>query len=124
MYDIEKGLPNPGSRAAVILGCTCPILDNHHGVGYHGIRGKHCINAVCPLHGDKCEDPKNFTKKLLFIQRKSDGKWLKGRSYYTGFGEFCEARPFVRKGDATSAVNRLPKNKSEYTVRESVVHLC
>ena len=26
-------LPNPGSDAALDLGCTCPVLDNAHGRG-------------------------------------------------------------------------------------------
>lgn len=26
-------MPTPGSREAVKLGCTCPVLDNAHGQG-------------------------------------------------------------------------------------------
>lgn len=28
--------PNPGSKEARDLGCTCPVLDNAHGRGYMG----------------------------------------------------------------------------------------
>ncbi len=46
----RKAVPNPGSDAALKLGCTCPVMDNHHG------RGDSCsfwISADCPLHGIK-----------------------------------------------------------------------
>ena len=29
----KKKVPNPGSDAAIARGCTCPVLDNHHGMG-------------------------------------------------------------------------------------------
>ena len=41
--------PNPGSDAAVELGCTCPVLDNSHGTGYMG-SGQFWITEGCPLH--------------------------------------------------------------------------
>ena len=28
--------PNPGSDAAIALGCSCPVMDNSHGRGYLG----------------------------------------------------------------------------------------
>ena len=39
--------PNPGSDAALDLGCTCPVLDNGHGRG----PGPFWMAADCPLHG-------------------------------------------------------------------------
>lgn len=45
-------LPNPGSPEAVEKGCTCPIIDNHHGEGFplEGIR-TFWIEATCKMHG-------------------------------------------------------------------------
>jgi hypothetical protein len=48
--------PNPGSSAAKSLGCTCAVMDNAHGKGFH--IGGHCgklfyINEDCPIHGTK-----------------------------------------------------------------------
>ena len=47
----EMPEPNPGSQEAVESGCTCPIMDNHHGEGipYHGKR-EWWIASDCPLH--------------------------------------------------------------------------
>lgn len=49
--------PNPGSRAAIELGCTCPMMDNHYGRGYHGIAGEFVYTFGCPIHcpGDDVE---------------------------------------------------------------------
>lgn len=44
---------NPGSHAARVAGCTCPIIDNHYGRGIdlgHG-RTQWVTEANCPLHG-------------------------------------------------------------------------
>lgn len=41
--------PAPGSDAALIKGCACPVLDNHHGKGLGD--GKFWINTECKLHG-------------------------------------------------------------------------
>ena len=49
--------PTPGSVAAVQQGCTCPIMDNAHGIGYMGKSGVFVMNAGCPLHGVKSNDP-------------------------------------------------------------------
>ena len=40
--------PSPGSAAALALGCTCPVLDNGHGMG----RGDGNFVHVqgCPVH--------------------------------------------------------------------------
>lgn len=44
--------PKPGSDAAVLLGCTCPVIDNHHGRGIilNGER-HYWMDDECPLHG-------------------------------------------------------------------------
>jgi hypothetical protein len=46
-------VPNPGSHEAYTQGCTCPIIDNQYGRGYHedaaGNR-YHVIEVGCPLH--------------------------------------------------------------------------
>lgn len=48
--------PNPGSNAAIALGCTCPVLDNARGLGaYGGAKGKDdkpmfWVSAGCPVH--------------------------------------------------------------------------
>jgi hypothetical protein len=47
---ITKGTPNPGSQAAIRLGCTCPILDNAHGFGYMGMRDMFVYSGDCPVH--------------------------------------------------------------------------
>lgn len=38
--------PNPGSDEARAQGCTCPVLDNHRGLG----SGPFWITDGCPLH--------------------------------------------------------------------------
>lgn len=44
--------PNPGSDAAIDAGCTCPVMDNAHGLGVV-LKNKTLFwtNADCPLHG-------------------------------------------------------------------------
>ena len=46
--------PPPGSDAAIKAGCTCPVLDNHHGVGAYTDRdtGKpvYLYSSDCPVH--------------------------------------------------------------------------
>ena len=39
---------NPGSDAAVALGCICPVVDNARGKGLPG--GSFWITAGCPVH--------------------------------------------------------------------------
>jgi len=51
---VQLRVPNPGSDAAQIAGCKCPVLDNHHGEGIpSGNKGEfhYWINANCPVHG-------------------------------------------------------------------------
>jgi hypothetical protein len=48
--------PNPGSREAIDMGCTCPVIDNGHGKGYMGGAKDKDGNTLfvytvtCPLH--------------------------------------------------------------------------
>lgn len=50
MEQSELKVPNPGSQAAVELGCVCPILDNAHGMGYMGVPGAFVYDGNCPVH--------------------------------------------------------------------------
>lgn len=49
--------PNPGSKEAVDKGCTCPVMDNHHGAGFP-YDNSTCfyINEHCPLHGGDVDE--------------------------------------------------------------------
>jgi hypothetical protein len=47
--------PNPGSEAALELGCTCPVLDNNHGSGSDWGYNKFWINGNCKVHMPKKE---------------------------------------------------------------------
>ena len=38
----------PGSPDAIAAGCTCPVLDNAHGLGRGD--GTFWISELCPLH--------------------------------------------------------------------------
>jgi hypothetical protein len=42
--------PNPGSKAAIDAGCTCPVTDNGYGAGYMGMEGVYIYSAGCKLH--------------------------------------------------------------------------
>jgi len=42
--------PDPGTEEAAKLGCTCPIIDNHYGAGYHGEAGVYMYSGDCPIH--------------------------------------------------------------------------
>lgn len=50
-----KQKPKPGSRAAQAAGCTCPVMDNHHGAGRGGDGKRHgwYFREDCRLHGDE-----------------------------------------------------------------------
>lgn len=48
--------PNPGSKEAIELGCTCPVMDNHHGRGYQGVEGIYIYNGDCNLHSQVIND--------------------------------------------------------------------
>ena len=54
--EIDKSLrdtPNPGSDAAVAIGCACPRMDNGRGRGYMGVAGLFVYSGACPVHGNK-----------------------------------------------------------------------
>lgn len=48
---------NPGSKEAVALGCKCPVVDNHYGLGVvrdPGLPPQFWRVWSCPLHGCTC----------------------------------------------------------------------
>ena len=47
----HNGRETPGGDSAIDKGCTCPVLDNHYGLGLGN--GQFWMNAECPLHGNK-----------------------------------------------------------------------
>ena len=52
----NDNIPTPGSDAAIAMGCTCPVEDNHHGKGCTtGPDGEilFCYTAGCPVHDIK-----------------------------------------------------------------------
>ena len=55
----ETNPPNPGSPEAVKQGCTCPIMDNHNGIGMGYIDDEgnpsFYINGNCKLHNTNGE---------------------------------------------------------------------
>lgn len=52
MTDEQKPpTPNPGSTAAVEAGCTCPVLDNNHGIRPPWPPHGWWVNHSCPMHG-------------------------------------------------------------------------
>jgi hypothetical protein len=44
-------VPNPGSKEAIELGCTCPVMDNCNGKGFK-LKGETCFwyTGGCPVH--------------------------------------------------------------------------
>ncbi len=50
MADEKTEQPNPGSPEAVRLGCTCPVIDNHHGSGWRGNPDMFLQDGNCPIH--------------------------------------------------------------------------
>jgi len=53
-------VPPPGSDEALLLGCSCPVMDNYHGQGWfaHGER-QFMVAMDCPLHSPENEKEKN-----------------------------------------------------------------
>lgn len=45
--------PNPGSQGALDLGCTCPVLDNNHGVSAPWPPDDWWFTEDCPVHRPK-----------------------------------------------------------------------
>lgn len=63
---MQKNLiPAPGSQAAISQGCTCPVIDNHHGRGYGANWPKYgwIIFEDCPLHGNEGKADEEFQYK-------------------------------------------------------------
>ena len=53
---MSTSVPSPGSKEAQKKGCTCPVMDNHHGKGfpYPGVdTPAFWINGNCPLHANR-----------------------------------------------------------------------
>lgn len=42
---------NPGSDEAVEAGCSCPIVDNNHGISAPLPDDCWVVNLDCPIHG-------------------------------------------------------------------------
>ena len=47
---MNDGTPNPGSDAALALGCRCAILDNNHGKYAPWAPDGWWITDGCPVH--------------------------------------------------------------------------
>jgi hypothetical protein len=45
--------PNPGSDAALVDGCKCPVLDNGRGWGSRYGEGTYVVRDDCPLHSKR-----------------------------------------------------------------------
>lgn len=45
----SRDRPNPGSDAAIELGCYCPVMDNNHGK-YPPWPGDYWVAQGCPVH--------------------------------------------------------------------------
>lgn len=48
-------IPKPGSPEALAKGCTCPVMDNHHGKGVPDGKGasQFWYTMGCPVHFPK-----------------------------------------------------------------------
>lgn len=60
---MDANIPFPGSREAIAMGCTCPVLDNGHGNPRLGMERGFVMNWDCPLHGIKCDKPESQENK-------------------------------------------------------------
>lgn len=58
--------PDPGTPEALNRGCTCSVIDNHHGKGWRGVAGSFAYDFACPLHNP--EPPRDATG----VSRKPD----------------------------------------------------
>ena len=50
MEALIAGAINPGSKAAIDAGCTCPVMDNEYGAGYMGMEGVYIYSGGCKIH--------------------------------------------------------------------------
>ncbi len=62
---MNKLIPNPGSDAAIAVGCICPVLDNGHDNERLGRTGERVfiLNSECPLHELKLEKAESRENK-------------------------------------------------------------
>ena len=56
--ETPDSIPNPGSEAAIGMGCTCAVMDNNHGRGFPYQDGKMSfwISDDCPIHGTQLDE--------------------------------------------------------------------
>lgn len=48
---MKRQVPNPGSEVAKAIGCTCAIIDNHHGEGAPYPNGpRFWVSGNCDVH--------------------------------------------------------------------------
>ena len=50
MSSATNAVPDPGTDAALALGCRCPVMDNGRGRGWMGQAGLFVYTAGCPVH--------------------------------------------------------------------------
>ena len=55
MMEAAQTVARPGSADARALGCTCPVMDNHHGAGSTGAGNDWWYNRLCLVHRDEIE---------------------------------------------------------------------
>lgn len=54
--------PTPGSAEARAIGCTCPVIDNHHGRGMPYPDGpRFWVSGNCSVH----KSPERVTLRLI-----------------------------------------------------------
>lgn len=72
--------PAPGSQAAIMAGCQCPVIDNHHGNGVpYGTELHWVINETCPIHGGYWEGLRGRLRRRP--SRRLTNKSDSGNSY-------------------------------------------
>ena len=58
----------PGSPEAVEAGCSCPVIDNHHGRGYREEPGVFALDPQCAIHRRLCVKPVDKEALLARIE--------------------------------------------------------
>ena len=56
---MSNEMPNPGSKAAIAQGCTCPVMDNNRGAGVpngHGNPPVFWYSSDCVVHTEVVDD--------------------------------------------------------------------